>query len=141
VDAIDASLTQLIEEHRVAVVDFVHCAGMLAIRPLRLSEHVMAQETMNVNFMSAVVILRSLIRRKLNGKHLRRVVFISSTASQFGAVDSASTARSKGALDAFMRAMGRRTGAGRQDQFRSARHRQDGDDQSDAGGPGFARRV
>jgi NAD(P)-dependent dehydrogenase (short-subunit alcohol dehydrogenase family) len=105
VDAIDASLTQLIEEHRVAVVDFVHCAGMLAIRPLRLSEHVMAQETMNVNFMSAVIILRSLIRRKLNGKHLGRVVFISSTASQFGARGFGLYCASKGALDAFMRAM------------------------------------
>jgi NAD(P)-dependent dehydrogenase (short-subunit alcohol dehydrogenase family) len=105
VDAIDASLTQLIETHRVAVGDFVHCAGMLAIRPLRLSEHAMAQETMNVNFMSAVVILRSLIRRKLNGKHLRRVVFISSTASQFGARGFGLYCASKGALDAFMRAM------------------------------------
>jgi len=105
VDAIDASLTQLIEQHRVVISDLVHCAGMLSIRPLRQSDHSMAQETMNVNFMSAVVILRLLIRRKLNGKHLRRVVFISSTASQFGARGFGLYCASKGALDAFMRAM------------------------------------
>jgi NAD(P)-dependent dehydrogenase (short-subunit alcohol dehydrogenase family) len=105
VDAIDASLTQLIEKYRVAVADFVHCAGMLKIQPLRLSERALEQETLNVNFMSAVVILRLLIRRKLNGKHLRRVVFISSTASQFGARGFGLYCASKGALDAFMRAM------------------------------------
>jgi NAD(P)-dependent dehydrogenase (short-subunit alcohol dehydrogenase family) len=51
------------------------------------------------------VILRLLIRRKLNGKHLRRVVFISSTASRFGARGFGLYCASKGALDAFMRAM------------------------------------
>jgi NAD(P)-dependent dehydrogenase (short-subunit alcohol dehydrogenase family) len=105
VDAIEPSLTQLIEEHRLTVAEFVHCAGMLKIQPLRLSDRALEQETMNVNFMSAVVILRLLIRRKLNGKHLRRVVFISSTASQFGARGFGLYCASKGALDAFMRAM------------------------------------
>jgi NAD(P)-dependent dehydrogenase (short-subunit alcohol dehydrogenase family) len=105
VDAIDASLTQLIEQHRIAVADFVHCAGMLKIQPLRLCERALAQETMNVNFMSAAVILQLLIRRKLNGKHLRGVVFLSSTASQFGARGFGLYCASKGALDAFMRAM------------------------------------
>ena len=105
IDAIEPSLTPLIEEHRLAVAEFVHCAGMLKIQPLRLSDRALEQETMNVNFMSAVVILRLLIRRKLNGKHLRRVVFISSTASQFGARGFGLYCASKGALDAFMRAM------------------------------------
>lgn len=105
VDGVDASLTRLIEEHRVPVADFVHCAGMLQIQPLRLCERTLAQETMNVNFMSAVAILRLLVRRKLNGKHLRGVVFISSTASQFGARGFGLYCASKGALDSFMRAM------------------------------------
>jgi NAD(P)-dependent dehydrogenase (short-subunit alcohol dehydrogenase family) len=105
VDAVDASLTQLIEEHRVPVAGFVHCAAMLQIQPLRLCERTLAQETMNVNFMSAVAILRLLVRRKLNGKHLRGAVFISSTASQFGARGFGLYCASKGALDSFMRAM------------------------------------
>jgi NAD(P)-dependent dehydrogenase (short-subunit alcohol dehydrogenase family) len=105
VDAIDASLTQLIGKYQIAVADFVHCAGMLKIQPLRLCELALAQETMNVNFMSAVSILQLLTRRKLNGKHLRGAVFISSTASQFGARGFSLYCASKGALDAFMRAM------------------------------------
>src|SRR5947209_2448409 len=34
VESIDASLTELLERHETAVAEFVHCAGMLAIRPL-----------------------------------------------------------------------------------------------------------
>jgi NAD(P)-dependent dehydrogenase (short-subunit alcohol dehydrogenase family) len=59
---------------------------------------------MDVNFMSALEILRLLVRRKTNGKHLRGVVFISSTASEFGARGFGAYCASKGALDAFMRA-------------------------------------
>ena len=43
--------------------------------------------------------------RNINAKHLRGVVFISSTASRFGARGFSMYSASKGALDAFMRAM------------------------------------
>jgi NAD(P)-dependent dehydrogenase (short-subunit alcohol dehydrogenase family) len=102
---LDASLKQLIEAQQLAVEGFVHCAGTLSIQPLRLVELGAARQLMEVNFLSALEILRVLTRKKINAKHLRGVVFISSTASRFGARGFGVYCASKGALDAFMRAM------------------------------------
>ena len=101
---IENSLKSLIESNQLAIDGLVHSAGTLAIQPLRLVERGPAQEVMDVNFMAAVEILRLLVRKKINGKHLRGVVFISSTASKFGARGFSVYCASKGALDAFMRA-------------------------------------
>jgi NAD(P)-dependent dehydrogenase (short-subunit alcohol dehydrogenase family) len=101
---IENSLKSLIESNQLAVDGLVHSAGTLTIQPLRLVERGPAQEVMDVNFMAAVEILRLLVRKKINGKHLRGVVFISSTASKFGARGFSVYCASKGALDAFMRA-------------------------------------
>jgi NAD(P)-dependent dehydrogenase (short-subunit alcohol dehydrogenase family) len=103
-DEMEASLRQLIESNGLAIEGFVHSAGTLLIQPLRLVERDVAQEVIDVNFMAAVEILRLLVRRKINAKHLRGVVFISSTASKFGARGFSVYCASKGALDAFMRA-------------------------------------
>jgi len=105
VDAIDASLTQLIEEHRVAVVDFVHCAGMLAIRPLRLSEHVHGagdhECELHVRGGNSPVVDTAEAQRQApssRGVHLEHGESI--RRPWIGLYCA-----SKGALDAFMRAM------------------------------------
>jgi NAD(P)-dependent dehydrogenase (short-subunit alcohol dehydrogenase family) len=103
-DEIETSLKSLIESNQLAIDGLVHSAGTLTIQPLRLVERGPAREIMDVNFMAAVEILRLLVRKKINGKHLRGVVFISSTASKFGARGFSVYCASKGALDAFMRA-------------------------------------
>jgi NAD(P)-dependent dehydrogenase (short-subunit alcohol dehydrogenase family) len=103
-EAIEGSLLPLVHDQRLAIEDFVHSAGTLKIEPLRLVDRASARETMAVNFMAAVEIMRLLVRPKINAKHLRAVVFISSTASRFGARGFGMYCASKGALDAFMRA-------------------------------------
>lgn len=105
VDAIEASLTDYLASHSVRIEEYVHCAGMWNIGPLRLLERATASEVMNVNFMAAVEISRLLTRRKINDKALRNIVFVSSTASQFGARGTSIYCASKGALDAYMRAL------------------------------------
>ncbi len=105
VSRIEESLRQVLEKNRIAVARFVHCVGMLKILPLRTTERVVVQETMDVNFASAVEIVRLLVRKKVNEKHLRSIVFVSSTASQFGARGLSVYCASKGALDSFMRAL------------------------------------
>jgi len=105
VDHIEDSLTKLLEQNQLAVEGFVHCAGTLKLLPVRSVERAVVRETMDVNFSSAVEIVRLLIRRKVNEKHLRGIVFVSSTASQFGARGFNVYCASKGALDAFMRAL------------------------------------
>jgi NAD(P)-dependent dehydrogenase (short-subunit alcohol dehydrogenase family) len=103
-DEIEASLEHLIQADQLAIEGFVHSAGTLKIQPLRLVDRGAAHEIIDVNFMAALEILRLLVRKKINDKHLRGVVFISSTASKFGARGFSVYCASKGALDAFMRA-------------------------------------
>ncbi len=49
--------------------------------------------------------MRQLVKKKINDKQLRGIVFVSSTASRFGARGFNIYCASKGALDAFMRAL------------------------------------
>ena len=104
-DRIEPSLTRLIGENSIAVENFVHCAGTLRVLPLRDTDLSAVRETMDVNFTSAAEIIRLLIRKKVNQKHLRSIVFVSSIASLFGARGFNIYCASKGALDAFMRAL------------------------------------
>ncbi len=105
VSQIEASLKELLEKHELSVENLVHCAGTLRILPLRSFELATVREVMDVNFTSAVEIVRLLVRKKINEKQLRGIVFVSSTASQFGARGFNLYCASKGALDAFMRAL------------------------------------
>jgi NAD(P)-dependent dehydrogenase (short-subunit alcohol dehydrogenase family) len=103
-ERIEHSLEPLLRGKELAIEGFVHSAGMLKIQPLRLVDRGTVHEIIDVNFMAALEILRLLVRQKINGRHLRGVVFVSSTASRFGARGFSVYCASKGALDAFMRA-------------------------------------
>jgi len=102
---IEASLKELLEVQGLAVRSFIHCAGTLKIQPLRLVRQGEASDIMNVNFLSAVEITRVLIKKRVNEGQLRSIVFVSSTASLFGARGFSLYCASKGALDALMRAL------------------------------------
>ncbi|HEY1132393.1 MAG TPA: SDR family oxidoreductase [Roseateles sp.] len=105
VDTIEASLLQTLAGQGLQVARFVHCAGVLQVGPLRLLDRAAIGRTMNVNFLSAVEITRLLVRKKVNEKALTGVVFVSSTASQFGAKGFGIYCASKSALDGYMRAL------------------------------------
>src|SRR6185503_6781827 len=104
VEGIQPSLGGLLE-HQQAVVDcFVHCAGVVKVLPARLTEPAVVQEVMNVNVLSAMQILRTLLRKANHGA-LANVLFISSTYSIRGVKGQALYAASKGALDAMMQSL------------------------------------
>ena len=105
VGLIEESLKSLLKELRSGIECFVHCAGMLNIMPIRSAGCAVVEEIMNVNFVSAVEIIRLLVTKKINEKSLHNIVFVSSTASRFGARGFNLYCASKGALDSFMRAL------------------------------------
>lgn len=105
VDSIEKSLVQSLMGQGLQVASFVHCAGVLQVGPLRLLDRAAIDRTMNVNFLSAVEVTRLLVRKKVNEKALRGIVFVSSTASQFGAKGFGIYCASKSALDGYMRAL------------------------------------
>lgn len=105
VEKINDSLQVLLKEIQAEIDCFVHCAGTLKILPVRSMEPCVVEEIMNVNYAAAVEITRLLTLKKVNKKSLRNIVFISSTASRYGARGFSAYCASKGALDAFMRAI------------------------------------
>lgn len=102
---LEAQLRELLSKQNYAVEAFVHSAGAVKVAPMRNMDLASAQELMNVNFFSASELVRLLLKKAVNGRHLRNIVFISSTASRFGAKGFNLYCASKGALDSLMRAL------------------------------------
>jgi NAD(P)-dependent dehydrogenase (short-subunit alcohol dehydrogenase family) len=102
---LEESLAGLLKAHDAVVDTFVHSAGMLTLLPLRSITSAQMSELINVNFLSAARIVSALIKKSTNDKQLKNVVFVSSTASMFGAKAFSIYSASKGALDAMMRSL------------------------------------
>jgi NAD(P)-dependent dehydrogenase (short-subunit alcohol dehydrogenase family) len=104
-DHVGEALAQFVSGEGLRLSAFVHCAALLQILPLRslTLEHVKA--ALSVNLLSAMEIVRTLTKRKVNERQLRSVVFISSIASQFGAKGFTAYCATKGGLDALMKAL------------------------------------
>jgi NAD(P)-dependent dehydrogenase (short-subunit alcohol dehydrogenase family) len=93
-------------ERRGAKVDcFVHSAGIVEVNPTRLSSLDAAQRMMNVNFLSALEILKALLKKAVNGDALNCVLFISSIHSKQGAKGQSVYCATKGAIDSFAKAL------------------------------------
>lgn len=104
VEGIVPSLDALLEDRQATVDCFVHCAGVVKVLPARLTDCTVVQEVMNVNVLSALQILRTLLKKHNRGV-LTNVLFISSTYSIRGVTGQAIYAASKGALDAMMQSL------------------------------------
>ena len=102
---LSAALADLLVERTLTVEAFVHCAGMVTILPARSIDHRIAHEIMTVNFLSAVEIINTLLKKKINPNGLSNIVFVSSIWARFGARGHSAYCASKSALDGFMRAL------------------------------------
>lgn len=105
VAALANALPAFLQQNAATVAGFVHCAAMLNVLPLRSITIAHAQEVMNTNTLAAMEITRLLMRKNVNHKALRSIVFISSIASQFGAKGFTAYCASKAALDGLMKAL------------------------------------
>lgn len=103
VASLSNSLTTLLAGRHVSA--FVHSAGAVTVLPMRSIDHKVAQAIMDVNFFSAVEIINTLLKKKVNERQLTNIVFISSIFSRFGAKGHAAYCASKAALDGLMRAL------------------------------------
>jgi NAD(P)-dependent dehydrogenase (short-subunit alcohol dehydrogenase family) len=104
VGGIEASLTSLLQQRQVVVDCFVHCAGVVKVMPARLMDPAVVQEVMSINVLSAMQVVRTLLK-KVNHGGLTNILFISSTYSIRGVKGQALYAASKGALDAMMQSL------------------------------------
>jgi len=101
VAGISESLKIFLSDRAARVDTFVHCAGTIAVKPIRLMDADTVDEMFAVNCLSAVQIVRSLSQKRTNHGALENVVFMSSIYSMRGNAGHSVYAATKGALDAL----------------------------------------
>jgi NAD(P)-dependent dehydrogenase (short-subunit alcohol dehydrogenase family) len=105
VDRIGPALTERLSDENLTVEAFVHCAGVVSVLPMRLTELSAIREQINVNLVSAMEIVRLLLSKKVNQASLKDIVFISSIYSIRGAKGHSVYAAAKGAIDSYMQSL------------------------------------
>lgn len=105
VDDVESSLAKLIKENAIKISYFVHCAGYMKMVPIKMLKKEMFSDAFNVNVISAALIIKTLVNKKLNNGALKSVVFISSNISNFGAKAFSVYSSSKAGLDGLMRSL------------------------------------
>lgn len=94
-------LTTLIQKNEIVVDEYVHCAGMTKILPIKDFQRQYVDQIFNVNFFSIVEILRVLLKRA-NKRALKNVVLISALVSVRGNIGNTIYAASKGAINSLV---------------------------------------
>lgn len=95
------SLSALLKEHEATIANYVHSAGVTQILPIKDFAPEYVDRVFNINFFSAVEILRVLLK-KVNQKALRNVVLISAMVAERGDRGNAIYAASKGAINGMV---------------------------------------
>ena len=103
VESIEGNLISWLKEKGIAVSSFVHCAGLIKMAPLRSIDVKMLQDVFYTHVFAPELITKTLVSRKVNGKNLKSVVFISSNISNRGAAAFSVYGSSKAGLDGLMR--------------------------------------
>ena len=100
-DAVFNDLKEIIKENDFVVENFVHCAGITQILPIKDFEIPYVDNIFNVNLFSAIEIIRALLK-KVNQKGLKNIVMISALVSQRGDRCNSIYAASKGAINGLV---------------------------------------
>ncbi|HUS87741.1 MAG TPA: SDR family oxidoreductase [Bacteroidales bacterium] len=105
VGSLQDSLTSFIDESNAQIESFIHCAGFLKLAPLKSISLDSITQTLNINLISATLILKVLINKRHNQENLKRVIFISSNVSVRGAKAFSVYSASKGALNSLAKSL------------------------------------
>ncbi|MEG2184748.1 MAG: SDR family oxidoreductase [Cloacibacillus sp.] len=105
IEMVENSLVVLLTHLKIKISGLVYSAGMVEMLPLRALSLDKLRDTFNTNFLSAAIISKVLVQKKMNGTELKNIVFISSNISDRGGKAFSVYAASKGALDSFMRCL------------------------------------
>lgn len=102
-DTLEDDLSQWIKGNDINIISFVHCAGLMKMMPLRSVDSKALYDTFATNVFAPELITKVLTSRKINGRNLKSVVFISSNISNRGAAAFSVYGASKSGLDGLMR--------------------------------------
>ncbi|MGD0088161.1 MAG: SDR family oxidoreductase [Verrucomicrobiota bacterium] len=104
-EGIADELTSLLAAKNIGIEHFIHSAGITGDQLVRAVETEFVTKVFNVNFFSALEIIRPLAQRRVNKGALRTITFVSSISSKLGGKGYSVYCASKGALDALARAL------------------------------------
>jgi NAD(P)-dependent dehydrogenase (short-subunit alcohol dehydrogenase family) len=102
---IEESLVDFIEENNSVISGFIHSAGYMKAVPIKMTNVELFKTTFNINTISAALLTKVLLKRRVNHSMLKSIVFISSNISNFGAKAFSTYAASKAAIDGLMRCL------------------------------------
>jgi NAD(P)-dependent dehydrogenase (short-subunit alcohol dehydrogenase family) len=102
---LEEDLSLFIKENNIEINQFVHCAGFMKMVPLKMITIENINTTFATNIISAALIIKVLINRKLNNAALKSSVLISSSISNFGAKAFSIYGASKSGMDGLMRSL------------------------------------
>ncbi|GHV30741.1 oxidoreductase [Bacteroidia bacterium] len=105
VNGVEESLTHFLLENNCVVGGFVHSAGYMKMLPLKVLSVDAFRQSFDVNVISAGMIAKVLMKRKVNQGALKSMVLISSNVSNFGVKAMSAYAASKSAVDGLMRCL------------------------------------
>lgn len=104
VSSIEPLIKKIIEEQG-SVDGFVHCVGIGAVRPIKLSKYDFMLKVMNINFLSFVEIVRCLSLKGHFSPNGMNVVGISALGAFLGNSTKTAYCASKGAMNAAVRCL------------------------------------
>lgn len=104
-EGIEASLRDFIENYNIKINKLVYCAGMMKMLPLKSLSVNDFRQILEVNTISAAMLVKFLCGRRYNQSALDNVVFISSNISGRGAKAFSAYGASKSAIDGLMRCL------------------------------------
>lgn len=104
-EGIEASLRDFIENYNLKINKLVYCAGMMKMLPLKSLSVNDFRQVLEVNTVSAAMLVKFLCGRRYNQSALDNVVFISSNISGRGAKAFSAYGASKSAIDGLMRCL------------------------------------
>lgn len=99
------SLEEFLARRSLAVECFIHSAGVTGVAPIRQITPDDALSLFNINFFSAVSLIRTLVALDPGQERLRNILMISSGASLRGEKGASTYCASKGAVDALVRSL------------------------------------
>ena len=104
IDGIEAVIKSIIDENG-PVDGFIHCVGIGAVRPLKMSKYDFMLKVMNINFFSFVEMVRCLSAKGRYNPKGMNIVGISALGAFLGNSTKTAYCASKGAMNAAVRCM------------------------------------
>ena len=104
IEDLAATLKHFIQENKISISEFVNFSGALSLGAVRTTPLEKSLKIFNVNFFSALEIIR-ILTSKSNNKAIKNIILISSISTMFGEKGNTLYVASKSALDGLVRSL------------------------------------